>query len=590
MQPSDTSTQALTHVSIRFGEHEPSDTITPIARQVQTGAGTELEDVAARELEQLAPPRADRFSLGPGNSTVVQQRHPEPHACIMPRASPSGALSSPSVRDGLDTTRRKKRITKREFQAVVPELRTALLHLQEQLAGQHFSVLIVLDGDDLAGCDAVFERLHEWLDARYLRAEAFGPPAPEEVPYPWMKRYWIATPPRGFIGVQMRAWTNDVVRRASFEGMSAEELDRRIGHVRRFERELADDGVLLLEFWLHLPKKVLKKRLRAAAAKRDWRIQPEQRIVFEHWSETLPVAEHVLAATDAPEAPWVVVSGEDDRARDLEIARRLERDLRERLRIAAETSDAPVKRPARRKRDPRTVLDDVDLSARLDDDAYHRKRKRWQRRLANAHREACARGVGMVLAFEGWDAAGKGGSIRRLTAAMDATRYRVFPIAAPSERERAHHWLWRFWRRVPRDGRTSIFDRSWYGRVLVERVEGFASRDEWGRAYGEIEDFEAQLVEHGLVVAKFWLHIDPAEQARRFEERKDTSFKRYKITPEDWRNRERWLDYEASVDEMVARTSAVVPWRLIAANDKHHARIEVLRHVTKALEARLDAD
>ena len=197
----------------------------------------------------------------------------------------------------------------------------------------------------------------------------------------------------------------------------------------------------------------------------------------------------------------------------------------------------------------------------------------------------------MVAVFEGWDAGGKGGAIRRLTRGLDARDYRVVPIAAPTEDERAHHYLWRFWRYLPRRGRITIFDRSWYGRVLVERVEGFAAEDEWRRAYSEINDFEAQLTDFGTVLLKFWLHITPDEQLRRFEERQGIGYKQWKITDEDWRNREKWALYESAVQDMVERTStSAAPWTLVEGNSKRYARLKVLRTVCDALEAALPAE
>jgi polyphosphate kinase 2 (PPK2 family) len=187
--------------------------------------------------------------------------------------------------------------------------------------------------------------------------------------------------------------------------------------------------------------------------------------------------------------------------------------------------------------------------------------------------------------MEGWDAAGKGSAIRRMTRAMDAALYRVIPVAAPTEEEKSRHYLWRFWRDLPRPGKMVIFDRSWYGRVLVERVEGFATEPEWRRAYAEINDFEEQLAEHGIVLRKFWLHISKEEQARRFEERRLTPYKKYKFTEEDERNRAKWDKYTTAVDEMLERTSTdLAPWHIVPANDKRFARIAVLREVCKGLK------
>jgi polyphosphate kinase 2 (PPK2 family) len=201
-------------------------------------------------------------------------------------------------------------------------------------------------------------------------------------------------------------------------------------------------------------------------------------------------------------------------------------------------------------------------------------------------RDKRMRGHALMVVFEGNDAAGKGGAIRRVTGALDPRQYRTVPIAAPTEEERAQPYLWRFWRHVPGRGQFTIFDRSWYGRVLVERVEGFCSQADWLRAYGEINDFEEQLHNYGIVLVKFWLSIDKDTQMQRFKEREEVSFKRYKITEEDWRNRDKWDHYVDAVDDMVDRTSTeIAPWTLVEANDKRYARVKVLRTINEALEA-----
>ncbi len=238
--------------------------------------------------------------------------------------------------------------------------------------------------------------------------------------------------------------------------------------------------------------------------------------------------------------------------------------------------------------DQLTVLSHSDLSARLEKDDYRKRLNRLQARLHGLSLEARERGISTVLAFEGWDAAGKGGVIRRVTQSLEAGDYRVIPTAAPTEEERRYHYLWRFWRDLPPAGTFAIFDRTWYGRVLVERIEGFASDAEWQRAYDEINDFEEQLAERGYLVQKFWLHISPDEQLARFQAREDTPYKQHKITEEDYRNRERWAEYEQAVDQMVLRTSSDgAPWFVIPANDKLFARIQVLEKVTAGLKQAL---
>ncbi len=238
-----------------------------------------------------------------------------------------------------------------------------------------------------------------------------------------------------------------------------------------------------------------------------------------------------------------------------------------------------------------TRLRDLDLGqAEKDKKSYRRKLEKWQGRLNQLSRDPRFKnGHAVVCVFEGNDAAGKGGAIRRVTHALDARYYRTVSIAAPSEEARAQPYLWRFWRHVPRQGFFTLYDRSWYGRVLVERVEGFARAADWQRAYAEINDFESELTSHGIVVCKFWLAIDQDEQLARFKAREETPFKKFKITDEDWRNREKWPAYEAAVCEMLARTSPDnAPWTVVEANDKKFARIKVIKTLVKAIETRLD--
>jgi len=195
----------------------------------------------------------------------------------------------------------------------------------------------------------------------------------------------------------------------------------------------------------------------------------------------------------------------------------------------------------------------------------------------------------VVAVFEGWDAAGKGSAIRRVTQAIDPRLYRLVQIAAPTQEEAAQHYLWRFWRQLRRDGRATFFDRSWYGRVLVERVEHLARPDEWHRAYSEINQFEKQLHDHGCIILKFWIHISADEQIKRFKAREEQPHKRYKITDDDWRNREKWHDYELAVDQMVSRTSTHhAPWTLVSGNDKRYARVQILKTFCKAMREALD--
>jgi polyphosphate kinase 2 (PPK2 family) len=317
------------------------------------------------------------------------------------------------------------------------------------------------------------------------------------------------------------------------------------------------------------------------------------------------VAEHTLRSTSTALAPWKIVEGMDHRYRSLAVATMVRDAIRARLNHT-EAVNGALERTVASGLAPEvavpdaatrtlavplklTVLSDLDMSLTVSKRESRRQLPRAQGRVNRLFREAKARGISLIGVFEGWDAGGKGGAIRRLTRALDARDYRVIPINRPTDEEAAHHYLWRFWRHIRRAGRVTIFDRSWYGRVLVERVEGFASEDEWRRAYTEINDFETQLTDFGIVLLKFWLHITPEEQLRRFEQRQQIPYKRWKITDEDWRNREKWPQYEEAVQEMVERTSTVAaPWTLVEGNCKRYARLKVLRTVADALEEAIE--
>jgi len=464
-----------------------------------------------------------------------------------------------------------------------PGLRVGLINAQYDLSTADFPVIVVLAGDDRVGCNATLNTLHEWMDTRYLETFALRPPSDEELERPRLWRFWRTLPGRGQLGIYFGAWSQQVVADRARREIGEREFARRMAHGALFERTMVADGALVLKFWLHVSKREHKRRLKRAGKRRpagddrDWAI-------YEHYDRGMPVAERMLRETSAEGSTWHIVESIDARFRDVFVARTMLDAITERLARRGARKRSRVKpRPAPVAK--RTVLAGVDLSAKLPRKRYKTQLARLQTTLARLTRRAALESRTTVLVFEGWDAAGKGGVIRRLTSAIDARDYRVAAVAAPTSEEAAHHYLWRFWRQLPRAGTVLIFDRSWYGRVLVERVEGFARVDEWRRAYDEINDFEQQLVEHGILVRKFWLHLDPETQLERFRAREETPYKKYKITEEDYRNRERWQDYEAAVHDMVVRTDTKdAPWTLVPANDKRTARVEVLRTVCRGLK------
>jgi polyphosphate:AMP phosphotransferase len=502
-------------------------------------------------------------------------------------------MSSPSSSGLFGSAEIGHELSKEEYERLLDPLRVDLLNAQFDLRSADFSAVVLVAGDDRPGCVDLLHALYEWMDARYIDTHVlFGGNWTEEArarPAPW--RYWRRIPPKGRIGLFLGAWATHVAGLAMQKGAGALALDRGIEHIERFERALADDGTLVLKFWLHLPREVLEKRMKKARKNPDEHPHVEERDweLLQSYDEGLRVVERIVRRTNSAAAPWRIVESTDHRYRNLSVAQLILEGLTTRLTRAPQQAGSAAPPIDAGPLDGQLVLDGVDLTRSLDKQRYEEEIDRLQAELNRLFREARDREVACVMVFEGWDAAGKGGTIRRIARALPIGYYRVIPTAAPSEEELSRHYLWRFWRDVPPDGHSVIFDRSWYGRVLVERVEKFASEAEWRRAYTEINDFEENLLEHGIPVLKFWLHIDADEQMRRFEARARTPFKKYKLTPDDLRNREKWGRYARAVHDMVVQTStAAAPWHLVPANDKRFARVEVLRTVCDRMQERMD--
>ncbi len=479
------------------------------------------------------------------------------------------------------------KITKSEYAQREPLLREALLKAQYQLlADAKFPVVIIIGGVDGAGKGETVNLLNEWMDPRHIVTHAFGAPTDEEAQRPPMWRYWRALPPKGRIGILFGSWyTDPVVRRATGQIGSAELLQA-IEEIRHFERMLVAEGALILKFWFHMSRSEQKKRLHALQddPKTRWRVTDTDWEHFKQYDRFRKVSERTLRETSTGDAPWSIVEGTDANYRYLAVGTQLLNALNDRLAQAApRPSVAPAPLPP--LLDNRNVLNSLDYTATLPKKEYRKQLEKYQGRLSLLTRTRNLRERSLIVVFEGQDAAGKGSSIRRITGALDARHYQVIPIAAPTEEERAQPYLWRFWRHLPLKGRVTIFDRSWYGRLLVERVENFCAEADWMRAYHEINEFEEQLARNGAVVVKFWLAITPEEQLARFNERKQTVFKQFKITDEDWRNREKWPAYERAVCDMIERCSTqTAPWNVIAANDKQYARIQILKILCESLE------
>ncbi|MEK7811891.1 MAG: polyphosphate:AMP phosphotransferase [Pseudomonadota bacterium] len=482
------------------------------------------------------------------------------------------------------------KISKVAYDKEVPKLRESLLNAQFDLAQKaKFPVIILVGGVDGAGKGEAVNLLNEWMDPRYIKAHAMGDISDEDRQHPPMWRFWRELPPKGKIGVFFGSWyTLPIVQRV-LKKCSAADLDQHIEQINRFEKMLTDEGALVLKFWFHLSKEAQKVRLQSLEKdpKTRWRVTKFDWKRFELYDKFRKVSEHTLRETSTAEAPWIVVEGADARYRNLTMGKTLLDAVCKHLDHSAKPavrSLAPLQTPI----DQLDVLDKLDMSQKIEKKRFDTELEKYQGKLNLLTRDPKFKKISVIAVFEGSDAGGKGGAIRRITAALDARHYRVVPIAAPTEEERAQPYLWRFWRHIPCIGRVTIFDRSWYGRVLVERVEKFCSEADWMRAYGEINDFEEQLTESGVVVVKFWLAITKEEQLRRFKEREKIGFKRFKITAEDWRNREQWDAYERAVCDMVDRTSTeIAPWTLVEANDKNFARIKILKTLCQRIEGAL---
>ena len=488
-----------------------------------------------------------------------------------------------------------RKLSKDAYKRRVPALRAALLDAQQRLRGAPFPAIVVFAGVDGAGKGETVNLLNEWMDPRWIVTRAFGEPSDEERERPEHWRFWRELPPRGRIGLFLSSWYSRPVVDRAYRRISRVEFEHQLRGLAEFERTLADDGALILKFWMHLDRKAQRKRLETL--ERDpltrWRVTKLQ---WKHWKmygSFINAAEQAIRTTSTGQAPWTIVEGRDEEYRSVAVAEALLAAIERRLSDARATSarGKTAKKPApsqRRAPAAPTVLSHLDMSRRLEKSAFDGELLTWQGTLNKLQRRAARDGVSTILVFEGADAAGKGGAIRRITGALDARQYQVIPIASPTDEERSHHYLWRFWRHLPRAGRVTIFDRSWYGRVLVERVEGFATPAEWMRGYAEINEFEDQLLAHGIVLVKYWIHITEDEQLRRFKARQTSVFKSWKITDEDWRNRTKWDAYDQAVNEMVERTSTShAPWTLVEGNDKYFARIKVLKTACERLRAAL---
>lgn len=486
----------------------------------------------------------------------------------------------------------KQWLSKKVYQARAARLREELVRLQVELKHAPFKVLLIVAGPEGAGRGNLLRTLAEWLDPRGVETFSYHAPTDEERERPHQWRFWRALPGIGRIGLYAGSWYTETLRDEARGKRALSQVVREADRIRDFEKLLADAGTLIIKVWLDISKEAQGRRLRTLRADpaMSWRVTDEDWHHHQIHGRLAKTARLIRTRTSRPRARWTMIDAEDERARDLAVAElilaRFRQQQRKMLEADARIRPVPPRslRPAGLRR-----LRKVPLDQELSPSDYDALREKALGRLNRAVRAALAEGRSIVFVFEGWDAAGKGGAIRRLTSAIDPRDYSVISVTKPTDEEKHAHYLWRFWRHIPRNGRVAVFDRSWHGRVLVERLEGFCREDEWKRAFGEINAFERELTDHGAIVIKYWLHISHAEQLRRFRDRQATPHKWHKLNAEDWRNRRKREAYEIAVGDMLALTDRKnAPWHLVPADNKRHARIEVLRLATRCIESALE--
>ena len=481
-----------------------------------------------------------------------------------------------------------RKLDKATFNAGVPLLRERLLDAQLQMKSADFSTIILIGGVEGAGKGETVNVLLEWLDSRGIATHAMHKPSHEERERPEYYRFWRRLPPKGSIGIFFGSWYTQPIVNHALGRSDIAQFERDLARIVNFENMLSNEGVLLLKFWLHVTKKQQRKRFRKLEADPDtaWRVTPRDWKFHARYDEFLRISSHAVRCTSSGVAPWEIIEAYNRRFRHWTVAEKTCSSIEKRLATVTTPQESPAPCPPP---DSSNVLNRLDLKSRLHEEHYKVLLKKYQGNLGTLSRQLKSNRQSVVILFEGPDAAGKGGCIRRVTQCVDARFYRVIPIAAPTDEERAQPYLWRFCRHLPGYGRYAIFDRSWYGRVLVERVEGFCAEADWRRSFAEINAFEEQLVESRVLLFKFWLAISQEEQMRRFTDREKTGYKRYKLTDEDMRNQKQWSAYETAACEMFARTSTeLASWTLVEAEDKYRARIKVLKELSDRLSKELD--
>ena len=476
-----------------------------------------------------------------------------------------------------------------ELAAGIKAAREALNACQMKIKEAGLPVMVIFEGWGAAGKGSVLGRVIKSIDPRFFKVQTYAAPTAEEKRYPFLYRYIKDIPEKGKFTFYDTYWMEEITDARLDGSMSDAEYEERIDSINRTERTLVDNGYLVMKFFFQIGKKEQKRRLDELLDNKDtkWRVDKSDLYENKHYDESIKVYDKYLKDTNSPTAPWYIIDAKDKKFAELQVLEFLNSGIE----TALKNKDLAVpilQNTFALKKTPK--LKDIELKGKtLTEEEYDKRLDELQDELRQLHYKLYRKKIPVIIAYEGWDAAGKGGNIKRITGALDPRGFEVLPIASPEPHEKARHFLWRFWTRLPKTGHIAIFDRTWYGRVMVERIEGFCSENDWQRAYNEINEFEKELTDWGAVVIKFWVQIDKRTQLKRFKERQATPEKQWKITDEDWRNREKWNQYESAIDEMIQKTSTeFAPWYILESVDKKYARIKALEIVIDQIKKACD--
>ena len=477
---------------------------------------------------------------------------------------------------------------KEELKTRLSDARNQLYDLQMKIKEHKVPVLALFEGWGTAGKGSTIGKVIRNIDPRFFKVVTMSEPTAEEQRYPFLHRYFKHIPEQGKFTFLDSGWMEQICMERLEEKNDEKEYGSRIESIRRFERQLTDNGYLVLKFFMHIDQEEQKKREERLLEHKDtrWRVSEFDRWENAHYKKCVKVFSQYMSDTNASASPWYIIDASERKWAELQVLETMISNIQVALQNQAHS--VPILQNVfPLEQIPR--LSEIELKDKeLEEAEYKTELKKLQSELGELHNRLYRKRIPVIITYEGWDAAGKGGNIKRITEALDPRGYEVHPIASPEPHEKARHYLWRFWTRLPKSGHIAIFDRTWYGRVMVERLEGFCSENDWRRAYNEINEFEKELKEWGAVIIKFWVQIDKDTQLERFEERQNTPEKQWKITDEDWRNREKWDDYEVAVDEMLQKTNtSFAPWHVLESVDKKYARIKALKIVIEEIQKAL---